>query len=221
MSSASHCVSRSGYQGKSQSIRNFHACLDVILEPFFSNQGNTEAIYANIHFGDKVAVCHFSPMAYVVGDGHSSDKMCGHFLGYSQVHQLSRVCNVSFANSDNPHYNCEQISMYYLQQKSNKALKLFGLKEFQVNDAIPPENTIKKLQQSVKSELSHLSHHMHNSAFCKIWFGSNPNGITSATPTDLMHAYCHGVLVYIIKIILAPLNNEERKELDMIAVKMF
>ncbi len=160
-------------------------------------------------------------MAYVMGDGLSSNKMCGRFLGYSQVHQLSRVCNVSFANSDNPHYNCERISMYYLQRKSNKALKLFGLKEFQVNDAIPPENTIKKLQQSVKSELSHLSHHMHNSAFCKIWFGSNPNGITSATPTDLMHAYCHGVLVYIIKIILAPLNNEEKKELDTIAVKMF
>jgi len=61
----------------------------------------------------------------------------------------------------------------------------------------------------VKEELSQMSHHMHNSAFCKVWFGQNLNGITSATPTDLMHAFCHGVLVYIIKIILAPLNNQE------------
>ncbi len=74
-----------------------------------------------------------------MGDGLSSDKMCGHFLGYSQVNRLSRVCDISFINSDNPQCNCEHISMYYLQQKSNKALKLFGLKEFQVNDTIPPE----------------------------------------------------------------------------------
>jgi len=115
MSSASHCVLWGGYKGKGRSIRNFHACLEVILAPFISNQGNTEAIYANIHFGDKVAVCHCFFMTYVMGDGLSSDKMCGRFLGYSQVHQLSRVCDVSFENSDNPQHNCEHISMYYLQ----------------------------------------------------------------------------------------------------------
>ncbi len=59
MSSASHCVSQGGYNGKSQSICNFHACLEIILEPFIGNQGNdSKAIYANVPFGDKVAVCH-------------------------------------------------------------------------------------------------------------------------------------------------------------------
>jgi len=71
----------------------------------------------------------------------------------------------------------------------------------------------------VKVELSQLSHHMHNSAFCKIWFGENLNGITSAT--DLMHAYCHGVLVYIIKILFALLHNQEKSELDSICADMF
>jgi len=40
-------------------------------------------------------------------------------------------------------------------------------------------------------------------------------------PTDLMHAYCHGVLVYMIKILIAPLNNQEKCELDMITTAMF
>jgi len=62
---------------------------------------------------------------------------------------------------------------------------------------------------------------MQNSAFCNVWSGQNENGITSATPTDLMHVYCHEVLVYVIKIILAPLNNQEKTELDAIAVSMF
>jgi len=123
--------------------------------------------------------------------------------------------------SDNPECNCERISMYMLQRKSNKALKLFGLKEFTMSDIVPPANQVRKLQRNIKSELSQLSHHMHNSAFRKVWFGSNPNGITSATPMDLMHAYCHGVLVYVIKILIAPLNNKEKCELDMITTAMF
>jgi len=62
---------------------------------------------------------------------------------------------------------------------------------------------------------------MHNSAFCNVWFGQNSNGITSATPMHLMHTYCHGVLVYIIKILLAPLSNQKKSELDVISVDMF
>jgi len=156
-----------------------------------------------------------------MGDGLSSDKMCGRFLGYSNVNRLSRVCNVSFAESDDPECNCERMSMNWLQRKSNKALKLFGLKAFLVTDIIPHASSLKKLQRNVKEELSQLSHHMHNSAFRNVWFGRNLNGINSATPTDLMHAYCHGVLVYVIKILLAPLNNQEKSQLDSISVHMF
>ena len=61
--------------------------------------------------------------------------------------------------------------MYLLQQKSNKALKLFGLKEFVMTDTIPHPSTLKKLQRNVKAQLSKLSHHMHNSAFQQTWFG--------------------------------------------------
>jgi len=221
-SSATHCIAREGFIGKGRSIRNFHACLETILSPFVENQGVKKPIYANICFGEKVAMCRvFFPFAYMMGDGLSSDKMCGRYLGYTNVNRLSRVCNISFSNSDNPECDCKRISMHLLQRKSNKALKLFGLKEFSTSDVVPPLNTVKKLQRNVKAELSQFSHHMHNSAFRKVWFGSNPNGITSATPTDLMHAYCHGVLVYVIKILIAPLNNQEKCELDMITTAMF
>ena len=98
--------------------------------------------------------------------------------------------------------------MHFLQQKSNKALKLFGLKEFMENNKVPLPNMLNKLKKNVKRELSELSHHMHSSVYQKVWL-------------DLMHAYCHGVLVYIIKILLAPLNNQEKGELDIITVDMF
>jgi len=57
MSTATHCISCSGFVGKSCSICNFHKCLETILDPLQSNQGNNIPIYANIHFGDKVALC--------------------------------------------------------------------------------------------------------------------------------------------------------------------
>jgi len=142
-------------------------------------------------------------------------------LGYSNVNRLSRVCDVSFTDSDDPKCDCRRVSMHFLQRKNNKALKLFGLKDFMENDEVPPHNMLNKLKKNVKKELTELSHHMHNSAYRKVWFGSNPNGITSATPTDLMHAYCHGILVYVIKIILAPLNNQEKSELDSMCNDMF
>jgi len=137
-----------------------------------NDQGATNPIYVNVRFGDKVSLCRiFSPLAYVMGDGLSSDKMCGRFLGYSNVNRLSRVCNVSFAESDDPECNCERMSMNWLQRKSNKALKLFGLKAFMVTDNIPHSSVLKKLQRNVKEELSQLLHHMHNSAFRDVWFG--------------------------------------------------
>jgi len=111
--------------------------------------------------------------------------------------------------------------MHWLQQKSNKAMKLLGLKEFTATDNIPHPSSWRKLQQNMKMELSKLSHHMHNSAFQNVWFGQNLNGITSATPTDLMHAYCHGILVYVIKILLVPLNNQERVSLLSYAMICF
>jgi len=109
----------------------------------------------------------------------------------------------------------------YASKKKQQSLKTFWSERIYDQWCCSSIEYSEKLQKNVKSELSQLSHHMHNSAFHKIWFGSNPNGITSATPTDLMHAYCHGVLVYVIKILIAPLNNQEKCELDMITTAMF
>jgi len=39
------------------------------------------------------------------------------------------------------------------------------------------------------SELQLHSMHMHESAFCNLWFGANPHEFYGATPTDLMHSF--------------------------------
>jgi len=43
---------------------------------------------------------------------------------------------------------------------------------------------------------------MHDNAFDGVWFGINLYGILGACPTDLMHAFLHGLILYVIKIII-------------------
>jgi len=95
--------------------------------------------------------------------------------------------------------------MHWLQQKSSKALKLFGLNEFMATDNIPHPGTLKTLQQNVKLE------YLQNIVWSKLKW----------TPTDLMHAYHHSILVYIIKILFAPLNNQEKSALDAVCFIWF
>jgi len=105
--------------------------------------------------------------------------------------------------------------------KQQQSFKTFLIERILYQQQYSPFKYYQKLQRNVKEELSQLSHHMHNSAFHKVTFGQNLNGIASATHTDLMHAYCYGVLVSIIKILLVPLKNQERSQLDSISLDMF
>ncbi len=57
ISSTTHNTSRGGFIGKSRSCRNYHSFLEVLFNPLIDSQGNKSPIYANIQFGDKVALC--------------------------------------------------------------------------------------------------------------------------------------------------------------------
>jgi len=55
---------------------------------------------------------------------------------------------------------------------------------------------------------------MHESAFNNIWFGDNPHGIYGAVPTDLMHAFLHGIVPYVIKTLLSSFTMKKKHFLD-------
>jgi len=61
MSSAIHYVSWGGFIGKSRSCQNFQGCLEALINPLIGDQGKTTPIYANIWFGDMVALCRIFP----------------------------------------------------------------------------------------------------------------------------------------------------------------
>jgi len=61
-----------------------------------------------------------------------------------------------------------------------------------------------------------VSQHMHINAFNDVWVGYNTGGLLEKLPHDMMHVFLHGVLMYVVEVIMLPLNPSEKYHLDSI-----
>jgi len=61
---------------------------------------------------------------------------------------------------------------------------------------------------------------MHINAFNDVWFGSNTYGLLESLPHDMMHAFLHGVMMYVIEVILSPINPSGKYGLDKLVDKI-
>jgi len=59
---------------------------------------------------------------------------------------------------------------------------------------------------------------MHLNAFHDIWLDSNTFGVLKILPHDMMHAFLHGVMMYVIEVIMSPLTPLRNGIVDEIAV---
>jgi len=75
---------------------------------------------------------------------------------------------------------------------------------------------IKEAKLEAHENLRLMSQHMHINAFHDVWLGSNTFGLLESLPHDMMHAFLHGVLMYVIEVIISPMNPSEKYELDKI-----
>jgi len=145
----------------------------------------------------------------------SGDQLCGRYKNYSpNVVHLSRCCDVHFTESDNVKWNCQYLYMSDVQEKCRKAMQLCDLIEKDNSDSSDSDGEDGDDVNVILTELQQMSTHMHESAFQNIWFGNNPHGIYGAVPTDLMHAFLHGIVPYAIKTLLSPFTNKEKHFLD-------
>jgi len=198
--------------GKGHPCRNYHSCLERIVMSLKQNQGMHEAIKEWICIGDYVSYrrCFF-PVALMIGDSQSQDKMCGRYLAYANIPRLCRACDVTPEESDNPDHKCNFLSMTDINDMCLGALQLYKPAQYGIgidlNEFTPLE--IKEAQQEAHENLWSMSQHMHINAFRDVWLGSNTCGLLESLPHDMMHAFLHGVLMYVIEVIMSPLNPTE------------
>jgi len=212
---------RSGPVGKGRMARNYHRHLAVILQSFIKHQGKHVPIYGTVRIGNFVARrCLFFLLAFVIGDGLSGDQLCGHYKNYSpNVARLSCTCNVTFNELDNPDWQCQFLKMNDLQTISIRALGLHGFIPKEEVEQLPINEKMYEISRCM-DELQKLSQHMHDNAFDSVWFGENDNGILGACQTDVMHAFLHGLIPYVIKIVIGLFTAHEKHQMDVLVDKI-
>jgi len=175
-SSAYKTKKRLGLVGKGHPCCNYHTCLCQIAYSLKMNQGKDVPIREWIRIGDYVSLKRiFFPLAFIIGDSQSQDKMCGRYLAYANVARMCQACDVSPEDSDDPYHSCNFISMDEVNDLCLTALKLYKPEEYGVGDELDSfdEDEIQEAKLEAHENLRLLSQHMHLNAFKDIWMGSN------------------------------------------------
>ena len=199
-------------------MRNYHRCLDALLELFKRFQDPKMSRVLFVRLGDKVAKRRvFMPLAFGIGDAKSGDALCGRYGAHREgIQRMSRQCNVDFDSANDPKHQCQWYQAEPLHKLCSLAMKLSGMLPIEVND--PLNKLSRKESRAVSRALEDIlkgnSTHIHHNSFHDVWFGANDRGILGATPTDPMHAFLSGVLQYVIKTYLEPFSAGELAAID-------
>jgi len=154
----------------------------------------------------------------MIGNSQSQDKMCGRYLAYANVPRICCACDVSPEDCDNPDHECNFLSMHDMNEMCVYAMQLYKPEEYGIVKEINSldEDQLKQLKVEAHEQLRMVSQHMHINAFNDVWLGYNTCGLLEKLPHDMMHAFLHGVLMYVVEVIMSPLNPSEKYHLDTI-----
>jgi len=72
----------------------------------------------------------FFPVAFIIGDSQSQDRMCGRYLAYANVPRICRACDVTPEDSDDPFHECRFLSMADINAKNRLTLNLYKPEEY-------------------------------------------------------------------------------------------
>ena len=225
-SKASKTKDSATHSGVGRPTRNYHTVLRTILSSFQRCQGIITPVYGHVRIGDQTSYRRlFFPLAYVIGDALSGDRLCGRTGGYTNVARISRSCLCSFAQADDPDHVCRfSVSTKFISA-SLFLLRAFGLLATDDADHDPPhtKKTAKQKREQYSRARAYLksrSHHAHINAFFDIWFGLNQLGINGATPCDLMHIFLLGIVPTLLKTYFSGFTAGELAELDTLIDEM-
>ena len=120
-SSAKRRVSKLKQKNRSLSVRDYHMCLRVLLEPLKDLQSQNPVM--KFRRGDQVA--HYriiAPVATVLGDNLSSNKLCGKMDNKTSPVRMSRMCFTGFEDSDQVPHCCNHVPDIFIERLCMSAL---------------------------------------------------------------------------------------------------
>ncbi len=223
-------------------LANYHMMLLIAFRELVELQKSPRE--CNIQLGDEWAtVPVLIQLNCFLGDAKSNDTLCCRIQSKKESNRLCRGCLVSFENSDNHLHVCRWIdqaetemlslsaigpSEYYRQFHANFDSELYsGMSLWEQflsykSNHRRYESNLRCRQLIAKDMLGVLfGCHPVDNAFFHLNLGKNPRGITGVTPTDCMHAVESGIIPYILKVILDPLSDTDKRALDSLVNTLF
>jgi hypothetical protein len=180
---------------RGRSVRNYHRCLDFILEELIELQKTGMPVFLQIgnHYVKRHA---YFPVSIFVGDSKSSDNLCCRISHYNQP-RMSRACYTSFKECANTNIRCHWVYRED-QQKLQK----------QLLDDDAEEN------EDLLQEIRDVSTYRCWSSMFQLDFGANPHGQFLACTVDPMHMFEGGWVAMVCKAFVASLSSGLRNQLN-------
>ena len=228
------------YDSPQDGVQIYHNCLSKIIEELIYLQENPPTLMVNLG-GIRRLRKILLPVCMILGDQKSQDNVCGrrptNTGGAGRVH---RACMCSFLDCANPDHECVPLDADIIAYLSKASLshpsknekfkedmnKLLAHRLSQSTRGIT--STAEKRHHllvsflTLRSRIAQLilervfSMYSITNAFEKVWFGSNKNGVYSATLDDPMHFNESGYFQYMGDVCYASLTKSEQEDIETV-----
>jgi hypothetical protein len=220
---------RSDGNRKGRSMRNGHACMEVLLRELF--QVMKEGFPFNLRIGNHIRKVTIRPVhAFTIGDAKSGDFIAGRYGGHN-TKRMCRACYCTYEESEEHNHPCKwveiehvlpllQITRHFhdpltyseqLQEDALSAAKCLEVEEEFSNGS----KTVNDIMLDARKKLETISQHESISPFLLLnRHPGDEHGVFRSTPTDYMHAFLLGVLKYSIENILQEFTVPNRADID-------
>jgi hypothetical protein len=215
-----------------QTMQAFHDCLEVLLEELLQLQ-ETPPTIDFILDGIVTTKKLILPVAFVMGDQLSQDKLCGRKAansgGAGRIHRRCMCSALSASSTCSP---CTPVSKQEIEQLVNIVLCESDPTDTYLTDMLPNGASVvqkrklcyhlKRRSKCARRILEKVySTYPINNAWSKVCFGANKEGIFRATLDDPMHYCDSGSFLYLAQVAFLSMTDGERLEMERIIKILF
>jgi hypothetical protein len=211
------------------SVRDYHKCMSILLEPLVKAQKDLPLL--DILLGNQVRrVRIIIVMAVILGDGKSTDMLCGRVMSHSNTLRLSRA---TFTPSDSAKETRSDQTKWIKSSVIERVTRAVLCDPTCRRDTTSEWN--KHLSQNLTTKTSAaksrkricakilrqaLGSHAVPNAFFPLDFRLE-EGIFGHTFADLVHVLEEGIFKYLLSVFLDPLSDTISGEVDDLVTKLF
>ena len=233
---------------RSLTVRDYHRCLSVLIDPIVGVQGSNPVMSFR-RGGDVARFQIICPIATVMGDNLSNNKLCGKAANTTaSCVRMSRCCLTGYGETDKLPHTCTLIEGEVVHKLSLDALGCchgysedLGQSLGTTGEPLSPnlrgwlahletltpkekESTIilRKLREDIAESVLKDVYGTHSvvNAFSKLDFGVDSN-IHQCTMADLMHSVEEGIFKHVIECILGLLPGSQKARVNRLVAQWF